>query len=77
MVFNAQTIGNALYGLRAMRDSPDTRKLVVALTPKVVQCRQEMSGQNIGNALYGLQQLKDSEEVPRQGAGSVVSLGVF
>ena len=53
-----------------MRDSPDTRKLVVALTPKVVECRQEMRGQNIGNALYGLQHLKDSEEVPRRGEAS-------
>merc|ERR1712193_254448 len=60
---DSQAVGNALYGLQRLGDSEEVRKLIVALTPKIQQCREELNSQHVGNALYGLQRLGNSEEV--------------
>ena len=35
--------------------SAEVRRMVAALTPKVEQCREQLTAQHVGNALYGLQ----------------------
>ena len=46
-----------------MGDSQEVRQFVAALTPKVQQCREELSSQAVGNALHWLQLMGDSTEV--------------
>jgi hypothetical protein len=36
------------------------------MTPKIVQCNQEMTGQAIGNALYGLQSMSSDKGEMRE-----------
>ena len=43
--FNAHAVGNALYGLQQLSDSPESRALVRALTPKVAACAQHLNEQ--------------------------------
>ena len=50
-------------GLHCMGDSTEVRQLIAALTPKVQECRGELSSQAVSNALYGLQCMRDSTEV--------------
>jgi hypothetical protein len=61
--FKQKEVGTALYGLQSLRDTPETRDLVAALTPKVQACRGQLQAQSLGIALYGLQSLGDSEEM--------------
>ena len=61
--FGHQAVGNAVYGLQCMGDSPEVKDLLKVLIIKVQTCSDELTGQEIGNALYGLQRLSDSEEV--------------
>ena len=39
----SQGVANAVSGLRYLGDSPETLALLAALTPKVAQCRGELS----------------------------------
>ena len=59
----ARQVASALFGLQCLGDTEQSRRLVVALTPKVFQCKEVLKSQEIGQALWGLQGLKDSEEV--------------
>jgi hypothetical protein len=53
--FNAQNIGNSLYGLKRMTGSGATLKVISALTERISSFDGILSAQNIGNSLYGLQ----------------------
>ena len=61
--FSGQVIGNALYGLQRLTDSPKVRQILQVFALKIQASPVELSDQNIGNALYGLQNLADSPEV--------------
>jgi hypothetical protein len=41
---SAQGVGNALYGLQSLGDSEEVRMLVAAMTPKVLGCREKLTG---------------------------------
>ena len=60
----AQHVGNALYGLKTLVDSPELRGLVAALALKVQQCREPLTAQHVGNALSarGQKELQRSTE---------------
>jgi hypothetical protein len=59
---NSQELRNALYGLRAMGDSPETRQLLAVLTPIVERCRQESVLQILDHELCSLRSMSDSPE---------------
>jgi very-short-patch-repair endonuclease len=63
--FDAQAVGNALYGLQSMSsDAEEVRYVLGALAPKIKECRGQLSSQEVGNALYGLQNMSsDAQEV--------------
>ena len=42
-----------------------TMEQLLALIPKVQNCRESLRSQEVGNALYGLQHLSDSRETRR------------
>ena len=53
--FNAQAVGNALYGLQGMSsECVEVRALLSVLRCKVAECSQPLNAQEVGNALYGL-----------------------
>ena len=63
--FNAQEVGNALYGMQSMNsDHAEVRSMISALAGKVNSCKESLSAQNIGNALYGMKNMSsDHAEV--------------
>ena len=61
--FDAQSIGNGLYGLQGMGNSEGVEELLKVLVVKIRESRYELDGQAIGNALYGLQEMENSEGV--------------
>ena len=64
LTLNGRAVGNALYGLQALRDSDQVRELLAALTPKVAQCTEsKLNAQGIAQGLYGLRNLPDSPEM--------------
>jgi hypothetical protein len=58
-----QHVGNSLYGLQGLLDSPAVRELLLELASAVRRCGELLSSQAVGNALYGLQKLEDSAEL--------------
>jgi hypothetical protein len=55
-LFDAQVIGNALYGLQGMNvNSPEVLGLLCAITEKVRNSKEPLDAQAIGKGLYGLQ----------------------
>ena len=53
---DAQSVGNILFGMqRFSSDVPQVRAFIEALTPKIAQVNEKLSGQEIANAFYGLQ----------------------
>jgi hypothetical protein len=61
--FNAQAVGNALYGMQQMSsDSAEVRAMLSALLPKVKSCREALKAQAVGNALYGMQGMGGAAE---------------
>ena len=45
-----------------MGDTPESRRLLAVLTPKVKQFQDALSAQEVGNAIHGLQRFGDSSE---------------
>ena len=60
--FDAQNIGNALYGLKNLEDSKAVQAVLSALATKIPAVTG-LDSQAISNALYGLQNLADSNAV--------------
>lgn len=60
---NAQTVGNALYGLRMFQDCPEVRAVFRAVAPKVDTMSEPMSALNVSNAFYGLQRCSNNPEI--------------
>ena len=62
---SAQAVADALYGLHGMSDSEETRRLVFALTWKVIEvtAREGLDPNQYSQALYGVQALGDSDEL--------------
>ena len=52
--FNAQAIGNALFGLKEHRSSPATEAVLSALARKIGESPAQLDAQHVGNALFGL-----------------------
>ncbi len=48
-LLDAQTFGNALYGLQKMRESQEVRQLVAALTESCTECDIELEGGQFWN----------------------------
>ena len=63
--FDAQAVGNTLYGLQNMSsDSSEVRAVLRELGKKIAECTEPLDAQAVGNALYGLQNMNsDSSEV--------------
>eukprot|EP01038_Epipyxis_sp_PR26KG_P014840 gene14840-19946_t len=60
--FNAQEIGNSLYGLQKISgNSEGLKSLLKVLATKIDQSNVIMTGQELSNAFYGLRRLSSSE----------------
>ena len=60
--FDAQAVGNALYGLQSMsNEHAEVRSMLSVLEEKVRSCREPLDAQAVGNALYGLQNVRCNE----------------
>jgi hypothetical protein len=61
--FDAQAIGNILFGLQHMSsDVPEVRQVLAQMAAKMARCTEPLDAQAIGNGLYGLQNM--SSDVP-------------
>jgi len=60
---NAQTVGNALYGLRLFRDCPEVRGIFRAFAVKIETMSEPLPGNTVANAIYGFQRCSDSPEL--------------
>eukprot|EP00467_Chlorarachnion_reptans_P004547 CAMPEP_0114525184 /NCGR_PEP_ID=MMETSP0109-20121206/22273_1 /TAXON_ID=29199 /ORGANISM="Chlorarachnion reptans, Strain CCCM449" /LENGTH=482 /DNA_ID=CAMNT_0001706717 /DNA_START=550 /DNA_END=1998 /DNA_ORIENTATION=- len=85
------TIGNILFGVQAMEDSSETRRLVEAMVPKLWSCEDQLDPVDISTSLYGLRFLPHCssmqrfiealtvhiEEYPGEFDGKSVSLSLY
>jgi hypothetical protein len=64
-VFDAQAVGNSLYGLQHMSsDHIEVRDALTILAEKAKGCEEILNAQEVGNALYGMQSISsDCPEV--------------
>jgi hypothetical protein len=59
----APAVANALYGMQNVHDSPEARRVLMALVAPVRNCKRELSARHIGNAIHGLQNFPDCHEI--------------
>jgi hypothetical protein len=60
--FDAQGLGNVLFGFQMLEDGALAKAMLRALTLKVQQSKELLNGQEVGNALYGLQGIGHTQE---------------
>ena len=57
--FRGRDIGSSLYGLKSLKDWPETRQLILALAAKVEEAQaNDIRPPEVANALYGLKQVR-------------------
>eukprot|EP00471_Norrisiella_sphaerica_P010976 CAMPEP_0184497198 /NCGR_PEP_ID=MMETSP0113_2-20130426/35910_1 /TAXON_ID=91329 /ORGANISM="Norrisiella sphaerica, Strain BC52" /LENGTH=542 /DNA_ID=CAMNT_0026884189 /DNA_START=258 /DNA_END=1886 /DNA_ORIENTATION=+ len=62
---NSWSLGSALYGLQAVQNTPEMRRLLEAFVPKIWGCKEQLTHLSICDALYGIRHLEDSSATDR------------